>query len=685
MNRYISHQRGQRGIPYRLLGLLLVVSLILVACGTPATSPAAEAPAAEAPAADAPAAEAPAAAESTDAGGGHEAPMLAELVAAGELPPLEERLPVNPLVVEPYESIGRYGGTMRHPLVGSWSSRFYSMMGAENLVTWDPDWTEVIPNLAESWEVNEDATEFTFHLREGTKWSDGEPFTVDDILFWYNDVVLNEELTPAKPSWLTVSDQFVGVEKVDDYTVKFTFASPYGLFLQRLATPSGSELTLYPAHYLQQFHVNYNTENLDALVEESGLADWVALFESKIGPLDDGASWTNPDLPMLYAWRVTEPAGGNVTRAVTERNPYFWKVDTEGNQLPYIDRIEWEFLGDPEVLTLRTLNGEVEFMNYYANRLDNKAVFADNMEQGEYGFFDQIRDQANVVMINLNMNTKNDALRELFSNKDFRIALSHAINRQEIIDVVYVGQGEPFQGAPKPTSDFYHEGLAKQYTEYDVDLANELLDAIVPEKNAQGIRLGPDGNPIVFDLIVDATRFADWVDSMELVSTYWKNVGIQMNVSGISGELLQTRRESNDFDATANWSDGGLAPILNPGHFIFPEGGGSLFAPRWAMWYNSGSFPPGGVEPEEPPAEVQRQMALYDELKATADPARQKELMMEMLDIAADQFYAIGIALQAPAYGVVKNNFHNVPPAMPESFNYPDPFPTHPYTYWIGD
>ena len=160
---------------------------------------------------------------------------------------------------------------------------------------------------------------------------------------------------------------------------------------------------------------------------------------------------------MIYAWRITEPAGGDVARAVSERNPYYWKVDTEGNQLPYIDRIEWEFLGDPEVLLLRTLNGEVEFMNYYANALQNKAVFFDNMEEGDYHFFDQIRDTANTLMLHLNMNTKNEALREVFQNKDFRIALSHAINRQEIIDTVFVGQGIPYQGAPKPTSEYYNE------------------------------------------------------------------------------------------------------------------------------------------------------------------------------------------------------------------------------------
>jgi peptide/nickel transport system substrate-binding protein len=206
---------------------------------------------------------------------------------------------------------------------------------------------------------------------------------------------------------------------------------------------------------------------------------------------------------VIYAWRMTEPAGGNVTRAVSERNPYYWKVDTEGNQLPYIDRIEWEFLGDPEVLLLRTLNGEVEFMNYYANALQNKAVFFDNMEEGDYHFFDQVRDTANTLMLNLNMNTENEVLREVFQNKDFRVALSHAINRQEIIDTVFVGQGIPYQGAPKPTSEYYNEELATQYTEYDVELANQMLDEIYPEKDGNGVRWVRTANP--FALICSLT------------------------------------------------------------------------------------------------------------------------------------------------------------------------------------
>ena len=652
----------------------LLLTLVVAACGGAPAAPAAEETAPESEAAEA-------AAEVPEGVSPNQAPQWQEMVAAGDLPPLEERLPVNPRVLEPLDSIGEYGGTMRHPLLGSWSSRLYSFMGNENLVIWTPNWDGLVPNVAESWDVNEDSSEFVFHLREGIRWSDGEPFTADDIMFWYNDVVLNEDISPALPNWLIVEDEFVELEKIDDFTIKFSFAAPYGLFLQRLATPSGSDMMEFPEHYVKQFHASYNTENLDELVEESGQPSWVELLQSKTGSRsNNGAGWTNPDLPVIYAWRITEPAGGNVARAVSERNPYYWKVDTEGNQLPYIDRIEWEFLGDPEVLLLRTLNGEVEFMNYYANALQNKAVFFDNAEEGDYHFFEQIRDTANTLMLHLNLNTKNDALREVFQNKDFRIALSHAINRQEIIDTVFVGQGIPYQGAPKPASEYYNETLATQYTEYDVDLANEILDGLYPEKNSNGVRLGPDGEPIQFDMIVDATRFPAWVNVLELVDLYWDEVGIDMNIGGISGELLTERREANDYDATANFSDGGLATLLNPGPFLMPASGGSTFAPAWGAWYSQGSF---GDEPQEPPDIVKQQQELYDQVKATADPDVQRQLMNEIIDIAIDQFWAIGISLDMGQYGVVKNNYHNVPDAMPESWNYPDPFPTNTSTYWI--
>jgi peptide/nickel transport system substrate-binding protein len=440
----------------------------------------------------------------------------------------------------------------------------------------------------------------------------------------------------------------------------------------------------FPRHYLEQFHPKYNTDNLDDLVAEAGLTTWVELFQTKYGSRQNsGAGWTNPDLPVIYAWRITEPAGGDVARAVCEPNPYYWKVDTEGNQLPYIQRIEWEFLGDPEVLLLRTLNGEVEFMNYYANSLQNKAVLFENMgeDKGNFHFFDQIRDQSVTVAIDLNQNTQNEVLREVFQTKDFRVALSHAINRQEVIDTVFVGQGIPYQVAPKPQSEYYNETLATQYTEYDVAQANQILDDLYPDKDANGIRLGPDGNPIKFDLIVDATRFPAWVDVLELVEIYWEEVGIDMDIAGISGELLDERRQANDYDATAGWSDGGLATLLAPG-ILVPNGSGSTWAPAWGVWYSGGNF---GGEPEEPPEGVKRQQELIDLINASADLEEQREMMNEILDIATEQFYRIGISLDMGQFGVVKNNYHNVPLAMPESWNYPDPFPTNTSTYWIEE
>ena len=668
--------------PHWLVALttLLVVAMLVAACGGAKATPVVEAT--PAPKEAAPTAVPPTPTEAAPAVSPNQAPQWQEMVKAGDLPPLEERLPANPRVIEPLDSIGQYGGTMRHPLLGSWSSRFYSFMGDENLLMWTPNWDGLLPNVAESYDVNDNSTEFTFQLRKGMRWSDGELFTANDIMFWYNDIMLNEELTPQKPNWLTVAGEFAVVEAPDDYTVVFSFAAPYGLFLQWVATPSGSNMIEYPEHYVKQFHAKYNTETLDAMVAEAGFSTWVELFQSKTGAQGAGSGWTNVDLPVIYAWVVTEPAGGDVTRAVSEPNPYYWKVDTEGNQLPYIQRIEWEFLSDPEVLLLRTLNGEVEFMNYYANSLKNKAVLYDNMEEGDYHFFDQIRDQACTTVIHLNWNTQDEALREAFQTKDFRIALSHAINRQEIIDTVFIGQGIPYQAAPKPTGQFYNETLATQYTEYDVAKANEILDGLYPEKDANGVRLGPDGNPIKFDLIVDATRMPDWIDVLELVDIYWDEVGIDMTIQGISGELLDERRQANDYDATAGWSDGGLATLLTPGQFLFPLGWGSTFAPAWGEWLQPGDF---GGEPEEPPADVKRQKELYDQIKATADLDKQVELMSEIIDIAIDRFWTIGISLDTGQFGVVKNNYYNVPLAMPESWNYPDPFPTNTCTYWIAE
>ncbi len=602
-----------------------------------------------------------------------QAPMLD---AMADLPPVEERLPANPLVVEPHDSIGVYGGTWRLGLRGTGdNANFVRHIAYENLVSWDPEWQEVIPNIAESWETNEEGTEYTFHLREGMKWSDGAPFTAHDILFWYEAHATNPEVSPAPPSWMVVEDEVGLVEALDDYTVKFSFSAPNGLFLQRLATPDGRPPVNMPRHWASQFHPEYNPEGIDALIAEAGVATWVDLWNLKVY---DTGEWTTPS-PKLWAWVLENGYTADAVQVTAVRNPYYWKVDPEGNQYPYIDRVQWDFASDVETLVLKALSGEIDFMDRHIASLGNKALFADNMEVGDYHFTEIVPSSMNFVAIALNLTHLDPVKREIFQNKDFRIALSHAIDRQAIIDLVYVGQGEPYQLAPRPTSPFYNEQLAKQYTEYDVDLANQLLDeAGFDQRDADGFRLGPDGNRITFNVDVIPTLYPEQPDVIEQVVGYWQAVGIDARTNVIERDLLYQRKAANQQDASVWGGDGGLEVILEP-RWYFPFSNESHFAEAWQYWYNN----PEDERAEEPAPAAKRQMELYDQLKATANPEEQNALMAEILQIAADEFWAMGITLPPPGYGIQKNNFFNVPQSYPNAWLYPHPAPTNPFQYYI--
>lgn len=615
--------------------------------------------------------------------GGQQAPSLAAMVESGELPPLEERLPTSPRVIEPVERIGTYGGTMNSYLIGggdtAWLIRLVSY---DNLFSWTPEFDGVVPNVVESYDVNENASEYTFYLREGMKWSDGVPFTADDIMFWYEDVELNTDLGSGRP-WILATgvgdDEQIGtIEKIDDYTLRFSFAHPNPLFLETLATPGGDRLTRYPRHYAEQFHIDYSPDTIEAAMEEEGVETWQDLFNLKIS---SRARWTNPDLPRLNAWVVTVPYTGDATRVVYERNPYYWKVDPDGNQLPYIDRWEFNIYEDSEVVLLNVLAGEFQYASRHISTAENRPVLFENRESGGYRAIREIPDGSNHTKIAFNLTHPDPVKREIFQNKAFRIGLSHAINRQEISDLLFAGSAEPRQVAPLEESPVYNEQLATQYLEYDVDLANEYLDeAGYSQRNGEGIRLGPDGEPILIRVEV-ATTQAERVDMMELIQAFWREVGVELEIRAVDRTLMEQRRDSNQYELYVWPAGGGLNPILNPRDFL-PTEIASLIAPRWAAWYTT--LEEEGVRPEEPPAEVKRQLELYSELQSSP-PSGHPALMSEILQISADQFYTIGTVGNPPGYAFAANKLRNVLDPMPGSWQYPTPGPGMPEHWFLEE
>jgi peptide/nickel transport system substrate-binding protein len=597
-------------------------------------------------------------------GAAPEAPMLADRVAAGDLPPVSQRLPKNPAVVEPFDRPGEYGGEWRTILLGQSDAGWItSTAGYEPPVRFDPPSGEIVPNVLESFAANNDATVFTLHLREGLKWSDGEPFTADDLVFAYNDVRGNRKLYPVNPNAPVAT-------KVDTYTVTVSFEEPNGLFL--LHPDESLSAVALPAHYLKQFHADYNP-GIEDLVKKERAQNWTTLFQAKA----DRWAWANVDLPTVAAYRPVTPAGGS-NRIVVERNPYYWKVDPAGRQLPYIDRIVYEIVNDAEVLLLKATSGEIDMQDRNLTSLQNKPVLAASREDGEYRFFDSDPDRMNLVGIAFNMTHKDPVKREVLASKDFRIGLSHAINRQEIIDVVYRRQGRPWQLSPRPETRFHNERLATQYLEYDEDLANDHLDrAGYSERNADGFRLGPDGERIVLQLSLTTEFGEEWAGVADLLKRYWANVGVATSVDVQGTSLYIERWSANNFQLNI-WEGYGGADydtILDPAWYL-PQTAYGAPAPSWAEWYAT-----RGAKGVEPPDLVRQQYELYDQIKQSSDYDKQSMLMNRILDISADLFHSIGICLPARGYGIVKNNFHNVPDPMPAGwFN---PGSSHPEQFFM--
>ena len=570
----------------------------------------------------------------------NEAPMLQEMVAAGDLPPVGERLPEDPLVVEPVDSVGQYGGTWRRAFKGIKDFHAFGRLNYEPMLRWPRDPKDPVqPGLAREWSWSEDGTELTLHLRRGLKWSDGAPFTVDDIIFWWEAIETNTDITAAPHAEWVINGEPMELTKIDDVTITLTFAGPnglaetVGLAFHGNQWPLGFERFGFfaPRHYLEQYHPAYNSDVKD-----------YQLFEEK-------AFDFNIERPAMTPWRVTE-WGAGATELVAERNPYYWKVDTEGNQLPYIDRLHFTLVEDNEAANLLAIAGEIDMQTRHM-QLAKFPVYQQNAEQGEFHTLLWNNASASHTTFMPNQSYGDPKYRALMQELKFRQALSLAIDRDLINEVVHLGLGTARTESVVNDSALFQPDIEFYYAEYDLDRARGLLDEIGLPVGDDGVRTFADGSAL--ELIVEAVGTGN-TDALEIAVEGFNDIGLKTVLKTMTRDVYWPRANANEVMIATWGTDRGLVPMVDP-VYQFPFDERSWGAPAFGTWYKT-----GGELGEEPPPEMKELMDLYDEYKVTVDSAKQLEIARKLVRLSTERLYTIGTVGMAPSIVVVKDNFKNV-------------------------
>jgi peptide/nickel transport system substrate-binding protein len=576
----------------------------------------------------------------------HEAPMLAELVKAGKLPPVWKRLPENPVIVPVYEEIGQYGGTWHRMMNGTSDIHAHTRINYENILRWAPDPKDaVILNLAEEYEFEDNFKVVRFRLRKGLKWSDGYPFTTDDIVFWWQRIANDRNITAVVPKDWCPGGKPMVLKQIDKHTIELHFAKPYPIAEKLLAFKAGQwplgfeRYGLFvPKHYLEQFHpaCNPKVEGYD-------------LFERK-------ACDFNPERPVMTPWQVTIMDEG--MRMVAERNPYYWKVDKEGNQLPYIDGVVHEFFFSPEMLNFRALTGEIDMQIRHFS-LDNYSLLLDFAKKRGYRVIRYNASGTGALAVNPEYrdpaNPDNEIIREYFQKKDFRRALSLAIDRDLIREIVGKNVIGPATYNMATFSRYYAEIDEKEiskYLRYDLDEANRLLDKVgLNKRDEDGFRVMKNGETMSIIIEISGSRPSGTV---EIICAGWNKVGIKTTVIP-HDRTLQDMRIRAGLPMALSCEIHMAWPIsADCQRFGIGKGGGWCWA--YGLWYRT-----NGKQGIEPPAEVKRIQRIFELIKTTNDVNKQKKLMAELVRIHADSVWYISVNGSASFIGVVKDNFRNVP------------------------
>jgi peptide/nickel transport system substrate-binding protein len=581
-----------------------------------------------------------------------ESPMLAEMVAAGKLPPVDERLPARPTVVEAIE-VGQFGGTWHRAYSGPGDRWGPTKLLEERVLKWTADASgEAVlkPGFIESYSVSDDSSAYTFTLLEGLKWSDGAPVTTDDVAFWYNDIFLNKDIVPNIDPTFAPGGVPMQVEIKDARTFTVKFAQPYVYFLQILAKDSTGEPSLdrpsflFPKHYLSQFNNRYaSAAELEAAAKKFNVAKWTDLWGSKGAAT---AWWANPDLPVLTAWKIETPAPAETVTMV--RNPYYYAVDQDGKQLPYIDRIEHRLYQDPETLNLMVAQGQID-MQGRGMSLDNYTFYKENEARGNYSIVPG-RD-SNVWSIVPNLTVKDEVLQALFQNRDFRHALSAAVDREAIVELTQSGLAYPIQTAPVTGSPYHKEELSNHWTDYDTDEANSLLDSVgLTARDGDGFRQRSDGQRL--SLTIEANDAAH-AKTLELLADMFADVGIELLPRVIDRTQWDNNRDNNDFQLQWMPFDRLTYVPADPRLML----GSQSYGTEYFKWYQTKGD--SGIEPPEGSA-VRKMFDAWDRASQAKSLADADAAVGEMIGDFVDAGYVIGVYGGGVVVNIVSNKMHNV-------------------------
>jgi peptide/nickel transport system substrate-binding protein len=607
-----------------------------------------------------------------------EPPFFQAKVAAGKLPPIDERLPESPVVVGGREAIGVYGGEIRMSHFDpTWWTSCYDLTSERLFQYSDSDFRTIYANVLESWEVTSDGKEWTFHMRKGEKWSDGEPMTSEDVRFWWEDMQMNKDIQTA-PDWqFRFGGEPMKVDIIDDFTYKFTFAAPFGNFAAHMTRwHENTGGPIYPSHFLKKYHNKYaDKATLDAMVAERKVDSWVNVFNdwkqwgtgTWWGPTWGGLVGTVKDYPVNCAWMVVDNPSEGIY--LWERNPYYWKVDLVGNQLPYIDTLRYDYVANVEANKLKIAQGELDIVGQHDVTIADYPFYKENEATSNYQVADLISCMSDRYVyfpqhyvVNEDKTPDEGWNKLIQENPEFIQALSVAIDRNEINESLFYGLASVGQICPIPSSKYYKPKYGTAFAQYDPTLAGTLLDKIGCTKGSDGMRVRPDGKPLQIMVEHAGSRVGPVAAQMtEMITTYWRDIGIDATGKEIL-ENLYNDRMNNYMVYCGLWHADRCTDMLvhiEPQWYIPTATGQGGACTAWAKWYLAADKTTAGLI--EPPQWMKDLYGYFEQMTSVVSEDERVQWGQKMFDYLADRPLEIGLLTQCPAPLLFNKNLRNLP------------------------